>query len=109
MSFEQSWIARKRRSETEEEVATCKSRMFTYALSRYMRKSCTSYAEVVHHTHKLLRPHKSPTRKSRTFTYALSRVTRTDVHRTHKVASSAQAVYVRNKSLTRTSRTIRTQ
>ena len=75
----------------------------------YVRKSRTTYAKVVHRTHKSLQAHKSLTRKIRTFTYALSRFTRTDVHRTHKVASSAQAVYVRNKSLTHTSRTIRTQ
>ena len=111
--------------------STHKSRTFTYAISRYTRKirtftcaisrytrksrtfmcafSRTSYAQVVHCTHKVLRANKSLTRKSNTFTYALSCFTRTDVPRTHKVASSAQAVYVCNKSLTRTSHTIRTQ
>ena len=96
---------------------TRKSRTFTCAISRYMRKSrtstCvfsrTSYAQVVHRTHKSLQAHKSLTRKIRTFTYALSRFKRTDVPRTHEAASSAQAVYIRNKSLTRTSRTIHTQ
>ena len=52
---------RKRRSETEEEVATRKSRRFTYALSHYTCKIRTfTYALSCY------------TRKSRTFTYALS-------------------------------------
>ena len=40
-SFERSQIARKRRSELEEEVATRKSRTITYAISRFTRSSRT--------------------------------------------------------------------
>ena len=118
-SFERSQIARKRRSEQEEEVATrksrtityalscvtCKSRTITYALSRFTRKSCTSYAQVA--SSALVAYAQKPC-----YTYALSCFTRTDVHRTHKSPRSHKSytyaisclrakvvLYVRNKLL----------
>ena len=126
MSFERSEIARKRRSELEEEVDMRKSCTFTYVISRFTASSHTSYAQValsakVVYAQKLdytytisrsraqdvYRTHKSP-RAHKSYTYAISRLGAKVVYSTQSRLQGAQAVqpmYVdRYKRLKQTNR-----